>query len=60
MFNNGHVLPIGFFMIFLFYTAITFDPGADIVEKAIAQNFSVVPVPGPNAAISALYISLDL
>ncbi|MBU5250804.1 16S rRNA (cytidine(1402)-2'-O)-methyltransferase, partial [Lysinibacillus capsici] len=33
------------------------DPGADIVEKAIAQNFSVVPVPGPNAAISALIAS---
>ena len=33
------------------------DPGADIVEKAIAQNFSVVPVPWPNAAISALIAS---
>lgn len=33
------------------------DPGADIVEKAIAQNFTVVPVPGPNAAISALIAS---
>ncbi|WP_342533686.1 16S rRNA (cytidine(1402)-2'-O)-methyltransferase [Lysinibacillus sp. FSL K6-0057] len=33
------------------------DPGADIVEKAIARNFSVVPVPGPNAAISALIAS---
>lgn len=33
------------------------DPGADIVEKAIDQNFSVVPVPGPNAAISALIAS---
>jgi len=33
------------------------DPGADIVEKAIAQNFSVVPVPGPNAGISALIAS---
>jgi len=33
------------------------DPGADIVEKAIAQNFPVVPVPGPNAAISALIAS---
>lgn len=33
------------------------DPGADIVEKAIAQNFSVVPIPGPNAAISALIAS---
>ncbi|QGG49493.1 16S rRNA (cytidine(1402)-2'-O)-methyltransferase [Lysinibacillus pakistanensis] len=33
------------------------DPGADIVEKAIAQNFPVVPVPGPNAALSALIAS---
>jgi len=33
------------------------DPGADIVVKAIAQNFPVVPVPGPNAAISALIAS---
>ena len=33
------------------------DPGADIVERAIAQNFPVVPVPGPNAAISALIAS---
>lgn len=33
------------------------DPGADIVEKAIAENFPVVPVPGPNAAISALIAS---
>lgn len=33
------------------------DPGADIVEKAIVQNFSVVPVPGPNATISALIAS---
>lgn len=33
------------------------DPGADIVEKAIDQDFPVVPVPGPNAAISALIAS---
>lgn len=33
------------------------DPGADIVEKAIAQNFPVVPIPGPNAAITALIAS---
>ncbi|KOY79947.1 16S rRNA (cytidine(1402)-2'-O)-methyltransferase [Lysinibacillus macroides] len=33
------------------------DPGADIVEKAIAQNFPVVPIPGPNAALSALIAS---
>ncbi|WP_432353743.1 16S rRNA (cytidine(1402)-2'-O)-methyltransferase [Sporosarcina sp. A2] len=33
------------------------DPGADIAEKAIAEGFAVVPVPGPNAAISALVAS---
>lgn len=33
------------------------DPGADIVEKAIEEDFPVVPVPGPNAAISALIAS---
>lgn len=33
------------------------DPGADIVEKAIAKQYPVVPIPGPNAAISALVAS---
>ncbi|GLC90379.1 16S rRNA (cytidine(1402)-2'-O)-methyltransferase [Lysinibacillus piscis] len=33
------------------------DPGADIVEKAIALDFPVVPIPGPNAALSALIAS---
>jgi len=33
------------------------DPGADIVVKAIAEGFAVVPVPGANAAISALIAS---
>lgn len=33
------------------------DPGADIAEKAIAEGYAVVPVPGPNAAISALVAS---
>ncbi|CAM3254577.1 16S rRNA (cytidine(1402)-2'-O)-methyltransferase [Filibacter tadaridae] len=33
------------------------DPGADIVAKAIAAGFDVVPVPGANAAISALVAS---
>ncbi|WP_025783669.1 16S rRNA (cytidine(1402)-2'-O)-methyltransferase [Sporosarcina sp. D27] len=33
------------------------DPGADIAEKAIADGYPVVPVPGPNAAISALVAS---
>ena len=33
------------------------DPGADIAAKAIAEGFAVVPVPGANAAISALIAS---
>lgn len=33
------------------------DPGADIVEKAIEEGFAVVPVPGANAAITALIAS---
>lgn len=33
------------------------DPGADIVVKAIAEGIAVVPVPGANAAISALIAS---
>lgn len=33
------------------------DPGADIVEKAIAEDFAVVPVPGANAALTALIAS---
>ncbi|PID01194.1 MULTISPECIES: 16S rRNA (cytidine(1402)-2'-O)-methyltransferase [unclassified Sporosarcina] len=33
------------------------DPGADLVELAIEQGFAVVPVPGPNAAITALVAS---
>lgn len=33
------------------------DPGADIVAKAVAANYDVVPVPGANAAISALVAS---
>lgn len=33
------------------------DPGADIAEKAIAEGYAVIPVPGPNAAISALVAS---
>lgn len=30
------------------------DPGADIVVKAIAEDFAVVPIPGANAALTAL------
>lgn len=33
------------------------DPGADIVVKAIAEGIAVVPIPGANAAISALIAS---
>lgn len=33
------------------------DPGSDIAEKAIAAGYDVVPVPGANAAISALVAS---
>ncbi len=33
------------------------DPGADIVEKAVAEGFAVIPIPGANAAISALIAS---
>ncbi|MDX1806080.1 MAG: 16S rRNA (cytidine(1402)-2'-O)-methyltransferase, partial [Paenisporosarcina sp.] len=33
------------------------DPGADIVAKAVAEHLSVVPIPGANAALSALISS---
>lgn len=33
------------------------DPGADISEKAIAEGFDVIPIPGANAAITALVAS---
>ncbi|WP_042479107.1 16S rRNA (cytidine(1402)-2'-O)-methyltransferase [Bacillus ndiopicus] len=33
------------------------DPGADIVTKAIAEDFAVVPIPGANAALTALIAS---
>ena len=33
------------------------DPGADIVVKAIAEGFAVVPLPGANAALTALIAS---
>ncbi|KGR89175.1 16S rRNA methyltransferase [Ureibacillus massiliensis 4400831 = CIP 108448 = CCUG 49529] len=33
------------------------DPGADIVVKAIEEDFAVVPVPGANAAVTALIAS---
>ncbi|WP_223643290.1 16S rRNA (cytidine(1402)-2'-O)-methyltransferase [Planococcus sp. 4-30] len=33
------------------------DPGEDIVKRAVAENFPVVPIPGANAALSALIAS---
>lgn len=33
------------------------DPGADIVVKAIKENFAVVPIPGANAALTGLIAS---
>ena len=33
------------------------DPGEDIVKRAIGEGFPVVPVPGANAALSALIAS---
>lgn len=33
------------------------DPGEDIVKRAVAEGFPVVPVPGANAALSALIAS---
>ncbi len=33
------------------------DPGADLVRDAVAAGYSVIPVPGPNAALTALIAS---
>jgi 16S rRNA (cytidine1402-2'-O)-methyltransferase len=33
------------------------DPGADLVEEAVRMHIPVVPIPGPNAALSALIAS---
>lgn len=33
------------------------DPGADLVKQAIEEGIDVIPVPGANAALSALIIS---
>ncbi|CAH1226921.1 MULTISPECIES: 16S rRNA (cytidine(1402)-2'-O)-methyltransferase [Paenibacillus] len=33
------------------------DPGSDLVKLALEAGISVVPIPGPNAALSALMVS---
>jgi 16S rRNA (cytidine1402-2'-O)-methyltransferase len=33
------------------------DPGAEIVARALEQDIAVVPIPGPNAALTALIAS---
>lgn len=33
------------------------DPGADLVSLALAEGIPVVPIPGPNAALTALVVS---
>lgn len=33
------------------------DPGADLVRLALAENIPIVPLPGPNAALTALIAS---
>lgn len=33
------------------------DPGDDLVKKVVAEGFSVIPVPGANAALTALIAS---
>lgn len=33
------------------------DPGVELVEAAVDQNVTVVPLPGPNAAVTALIAS---
>lgn len=38
-------------------TPIISDPGYHVVDLAVQNNFSVVPIPGANAAISALIVS---
>lgn len=33
------------------------DPGYDLVKKALSENIDIVPLPGPNAALTALIAS---
>lgn len=33
------------------------DPGYELVKQAVAKHIRVVPIPGPNAALSALIVS---
>lgn len=33
------------------------DPGHDLVKRCIEHHISVIPIPGPNAALSALIVS---
>lgn len=33
------------------------DPGADLVKEAVENNIAIIPVPGANAALSALIMS---
>lgn len=33
------------------------DPGEELVRLAVAENIPVIPVPGPNAAVTALVVS---
>ncbi|MCK9927252.1 SAM-dependent methyltransferase, partial [Frankia sp. Mgl5] len=33
------------------------DPGADLVRDAVSQGYTVIPIPGANAALTALIAS---